>query len=54
MQRNTAKEEKFEEIYRTYQNDVFKVSLYYTKDEYISQDIAQKAFYKLFLHFYTY
>lgn len=51
MQRNTAKEEKFEEIYRTYQNDVFKISLYYTKDEYISQDIAQKAFYKLFLHF---
>lgn len=25
--------------------------MYYTKDEYIAQDIAQKAFYKLYLHF---
>ena len=51
MQRNVTKEEKFEEFYRTYQNDVYRISLYYTKDEYIAQDIAQKAFYKLYLHF---
>ena len=51
MQRNMTKEEKYEEIYRIYQHDVYKISLYYTKDEYISQDIAQKAFYKLYLHF---
>lgn len=51
MQRNMTKEEKYEEIYRIYQHDVYKISLYYTKDEYIAQDIAQKAFYKLYLHF---
>lgn len=50
MQRNVTKEEKFDEIYRTYQSDVFKISLYYTNDEYIAQDITQKAFYKLYLH----
>lgn len=44
------KDEKFDRIYRTYQNDVFKISLYYTKDEYISQDITQKVFYHFFLH----
>ncbi len=51
MQRVKAKEEKFEEIYRIYQHDVYKISVYYTKDDYIAQDIAQKAFYKLYLHF---
>ena len=51
MQGQATKEERFEEIYRTYQNDVYKISLYYTKDEYIAQDIAQKTFYKLYLHF---
>ncbi len=51
MQKIKTKEEMFEEIYRIYQHDVYKISLYYTKDEYIAQDIAQKAFYKLYLHF---
>lgn len=46
-----TKDEMFEEIYRTYQNDVYKISWYYTKDEYIAQDIAQKTFYKFYLHF---
>ena len=45
MQENRTKEEIFEEIYQIYQHDVYKISLYYTKDEYIAQDIAQKAFY---------
>ncbi len=51
MQSRKSKEDKFEEIYRTYQHDVYKISVYYTKDEHIAQDIAQKAFYKLYLHF---
>lgn len=51
MQENVTKEKRFEEIYRTYVHDVYKISLYYTKDEYIAQDIAQKSFYKLYLHF---
>lgn len=51
MQYKTTKEEKFDDIYRTYQNDVYKISLYYTKDEYIAQDISQKVFFQFYLHF---
>lgn len=51
MEYKMIKEEKFDRIYRTYQNDVFKISLYYTKDEYIAQDISQKVFYQFYLHF---
>ena len=50
MQKDTTKEEKFEEIYRIYENEVFKISSYYTNDEYTAHDIVQKAFYKLFQH----
>ncbi len=50
MEYKMIKDEKFNRVYRTYQNDVFKISLYYTKDEYISQDITQKVFYQFFLH----
>lgn len=51
MQKDTTKEEKFEEIYRIYENEVFKISRYYTNDEYTAHDITQKAFCKLFQHF---
>lgn len=51
MRTDRTKDEMFEEIYRTYQHDVYKISLYYTNDEYIAQDIAQKSFYKFYLHF---
>lgn len=51
MRGKKTKDEMFEGIYRTYQNDVYKISWYYTKDEYIAQDIAQKTFYKFYLHF---
>lgn len=45
------KDEKFDKIYRTYQNDVYKISLYYTKDSHIAQDISQKVFCQFYLHF---
>lgn len=51
MKHRTIKEARFEKIYRTYQNDVYKISLYYTKDEHIAQDITQKVFYQFYLHF---
>lgn len=51
MEHKRIKEEKFEKFYRTYQNDVYKISLYYTKDEHIAQDIAQKVFYQFYVHF---
>lgn len=51
MKHEMIKDEKFEEIYRTFQNDVYKISLYYTKDTHIAQDISQKVFYQFYLHF---
>ena len=51
MEHNKTKEEKFEEIYRTFQNDVYRISLYYTKDSHTAQDISQKVFYQFYLHF---
>lgn len=51
MEHKRIKEARFDKIYRTFQNDVYKISLYYTKDEHIAQDIAQKVFYLLYLHF---
>lgn len=51
MEYERTKDEIFDEIYRTYQKDVYKISLYFTKDTYIAEDIAQKSFIKLYLHF---
>lgn len=51
MEYKMIKEEKFDRIYRTYQNDVYRISLYYTKDSHIAQDISQKVFYQFYLHF---
>lgn len=50
MQHKVTKEEKFENLYRTYQNDVYKIALYYTRDSYTAEDIAQKTFYNFYLH----
>ena len=50
MEHKKTKEETFEDIYRTFQNDVYKISLYYTRDEYMAQDIAQKVFYEFYRH----
>ena len=44
-----GKEEKFEELYQQYRNDVYKISLYYTKNEQEAQDITQKVFFALYL-----
>ena len=49
MQYNTIKEEKFNEIYQTFRNDVYKISLYYTQDRDAADDIAQKVFYQYYL-----
>jgi len=45
------KKEKFEELYRTYQNLVYRVSLHYTKDTYAAEDVTQKVFYQFYTHF---
>ena len=49
MEYNRIKEEKFEEIYQAFQNDVYRISLYYTKDTHTAQDITQKVFYQFYL-----
>ena len=51
MQKKMMKEEEFEQIYEAHRHDVYKLALYFTQDEYTAEDIAQKIFYKLFLHF---
>ena len=49
--RKLDKEERFEDIYCTFKNEVYKISLYYTKDSHISEDITQKVFYEFYQHF---
>lgn len=49
MERQISKEEKFESIYRTYETDVYKLSLYFTKDEQAAKDIMQRAFFEFYL-----
>ena len=44
-----GKEEKFEELYQQYRNDVYKASLHITKNEQESQDITQKVFFAFYL-----
>ena len=50
MPRDKTKEELFETIYREYYHDVYRISLYYTKNEHEAEDITQKVFYKLYQH----
>ena len=44
------KEERFETLYALHYVDLYRVVLYYTRDEHISKDIAQEAFFQLYLH----
>ncbi len=45
------KQKEFEIVYRNYQHAIYKVGLYYTKDELVAEEITQKVFYELYLHF---
>lgn len=53
MQYKTMKEENFDKIYRSFRDDVYKVSLYYTKEAYAAEDVAQKVFCEFFRHYDT-
>lgn len=50
MEQIITKEEMFEVIYQTYQHEVYKIALYYVKDDFTAQDVAQKTFYNFYLH----
>ena len=51
MQKKTTKEEEFAVIYEKYRHDVYKLAIYFTEDPYTADDITQKIFFKLYLHF---
>lgn len=50
MEYLTSKEEKFDSIYRAYKDEIYRISLHFTKDEYMAQEITQKAFFQFYLH----
>lgn len=50
MGRKISKQERFESIYEIYKNDIFRISMHYTKDYMVSQEITQNVFMQLYLH----
>lgn len=51
MEYKTIKEELYDEIYRKYHNDVYKISLYYVKDADAAEDITQNVFFQFYMRF---
>ena len=51
MNCTSTKEERFDSIYRSYSDDVFKLCLYFTRDRDTAQDLAQQTFIKCYNHF---
>lgn len=51
MEPKAIVDEKFAGIYRAYKDSIYKTAMYYTKDEYTAQDMAQQAFFQLYTHF---
>ncbi len=47
----SEKEERFDSIYRSYADDVFRVCLYFAKDYDVAQDLAQQTFINFYDHF---
>lgn len=50
MKHKTTKEEKFEVVYQSYADEVYRVCLWFTRDEEKAQEIAQQTF----VNFYEY
>ena len=40
-----------ENVYRLYENEVYKTCLYYAKDEHIARDMTQKTFFSIYEHY---
>lgn len=51
MEYKSRKEEKFDSIYQACAKDIYKISMYYAKDEDVAQELTQEAFFKLYVHF---
>lgn len=41
----------FEVVYRSYENEVYKVCLHFAKDEHIAKDMTHKTFFSFYNHF---
>jgi RNA polymerase sigma-70 factor (ECF subfamily) len=50
MQNELTDEALFESIYHKHKDAVYRISLYYTKDEYIAEDVMQKTFLQFHIH----
>ena len=50
MEYEMSRDEKFDSIYRAYEDDVYRISLYYTKDEHVAREITQRTFFQYYLH----
>lgn len=44
----TAREKKFKAVYKSYVNDVYKICLYYLKDEKEAANITQQVFFNFY------
>ena len=51
MRNQTRREKEFERLYREFQHDIYVVSLYYIREEVAAEEITQKVFYELYLHY---
>ena len=49
----TIKEKQYEIIYRTYSNDIYKICLYYLRDEDEAMNITQQVFWNFYSRFQT-
>lgn len=47
----TIKRKRFEKIYRSYVNDVYRVCLYYSKDERRAKDLTTQVFVEFYKEF---
>ena len=41
---------KLAEIYGDYKDDIYRVCLYFTKDQFVAQELAQQVFFNLYQH----
>lgn len=48
----TGKEKRYESVYRTWADDIYKICLYYTKDKKKASDITLQTFLNCYKRFY--
>lgn len=51
MEYKARKDRDFDLVYHAYKSDVYKVAIYFTRLPEVAEEITQRAFYQLYLHF---